>query len=636
MLERLCKIFILVLSFTFFVELRALDCSELFSDMETIRTEFLLSSVEELSFIPSSFERLLYLRQDSDDPNSYIELRKYQGGSDIPYPVVKVRVVINLDGSANDESVIESEALINSSSTVILVMDDSIKSSSIKSVSYLGSSLKILKVREYKGKNLYLLSSDQSITVPDNYAQTQKEVSKIQKLQEFLSLYRIAKGPGFDGQMLEFLYPPVQAVIHIRTEDNQGNFRSIEKFDASNDEVVEQIFYRLMFRFSHGIRVDEKTIKISDDPVVQKERTVVKDEIFKKIFNLYRSSPYFRWFFETGSFEGSLKYREPTSLSKWKKFMNIFIDILNSSAVLNLRINPPEEKSRLNYSGKYQDWSYNWEDFVEGVDDKIEQLIELLNLDYEKIYKKSSNNLESKVLQDKLDQEMKVMFKKIICLFTLSLPSPVNTRGADLELSKRLTDTKNPLWMPDGECTATIVSSNTVITAAHCLDKLVPGDRVFINYGKKGFISSEAYYIHPDYLTRKAYNQSDVAVDIALIRFSDMSFDDITPCEISFEDFPDVGISVMSEGQSSKRKLMILDEPTILPENILAAYKGFTVGSSGDSGSSLFNENSKIVGIFRAHLEGDNLFSSIQYNEEFIRSVVTLDPRVKIKGVNSK
>ena len=48
---------------------------------------------------------------------------------------------------------------------------------------------------------------------------------------------------------------------------------------------------------------------------------------------------------------------------------------------------------------------------------------------------------------------------------------------------------------------------------------------------------------------------------------------------------------------------------------------------------ALFNEDDEIVGILSG---GDNFFSPIAHNMDFINEVIRIDPKVKIRGINQE
>ena len=83
-----------------------------------------------------------------------------------------------------------------------------------------------------------------------------------------------------------------------------------------------------------------------------------------------------------------------------------------------------------------------------------------------------------------------------------------------------------------GACSAVVVSSNTVLTAAHCLERALMVE-VIIN-GKAFY--AQATYPHPEFDSQ----YKDPTHDIGIIRFPDGTFSDISPVRISLRKLQDV------------------------------------------------------------------------------------------------
>ena len=448
------------------------------------------------------------------------------------------------------------------------------------------------------------------------------------------------------------------SVINIKTQHDVSRTLKKQPINDRDPVVLEQLFYRLMFAFEHGSDVVVGNGVSRDVSLVD-----IKDEIFSKIFDMYEISQYYRWFSIDDSSEYSLISSKmvPTKSysqnNRWLDFMKIFTQVLNSKSVQDLRQLSWEDEASERAS-IFLDWSLSASKYrIEGVDDKIDQLIDILYYtdlpkDTRKYKSQNSVSKEKKLRSDRI-----MVLKDIIAMFSMSLFSGANTYDFGNERDNLF----KPYWVNEDKCSATIVSSNTLITSASCLKDLAPGDRVEVKIGDKLYHSA-AYYINPNYLKQIAKGKSGSSVDVAVIRFPEGTFLGITPSTLSFSKFTDKGSLVVPDKLTDKRE--------VLYQVNIEGSDSLVISDNGvkDFGSPVFNDKNEFIGVTAGSISGYVMDSrteeyslvnypistiskdrngsykvkvlatsfadtSIQY---FFKLVSLVDPGVKIKGLNVK
>ncbi len=648
------------------------------------------SKYNTLSKITSSYDRFTKGR-DTSKSNSHIVIDEYRGSSGLrPYPVVKVELQIK-DSSDADKTQ-EKSALINSSTSMLMVLDNSIKRSSIKGASYQGEPLKISKVKSLEDKTIYLLTSKKELEVVDDYAQQQNN-SESRKLQDFLLLYDI---PQNLSGMLEVLFPPVQSVVAIR---DYGAYHLINgRFDRNDTNTLKQLAYVAFEKLVgetqsediHSYYQYNKMFRKNISYLVSVLRNQSSDPIWFWVKDLENSNPRWFWVKDLENSSDSIKRKEAEfqdTSTKWEEFMKLFVDVLNSESLKDIRQKVLKDviKSKSSYGSI--DWSYPWEDFVSGVDDKIDEMGELLDdgtILTRQYYKLSilhmrmnpyvRDNLKfdydiqsifhdglpsnvdylsddkKKVVEEfrsNWKRELRLVLKKIACLTAIYLNvGALNDRSLDLN------SLDTHILLQGGGCTGTIVSSNTIITAAHCLEKILRngGTIKTTANGSKGLYKNAridratynaeavAYYINPKFFRVRKTTMHDIAI----VRFPDDTFKDIFPSKVNPRGKFESGVMVGTQGSPNRRKLIMMDlinkedfsedyfDHPEKKSSLYYNYGSYEKSLPGDSGSSLFNEDDEIVGI----LHGGNTFAPIAANMDFIRKVIRMDPKVEIRGIN--
>ena len=80
-------------------------------------------------------------------------------------------------------------------------------------------------------------------------------------------------------------------------------------------------------------------------------------------------------------------------------------------------------------------------------------------------------------------------------------------------------------------CTATILSHNTILTAAHCLPGQDLEDRtIYVQLGPEHFVMSEKYMQHPKHVL---HNYDTYQYDLAVVVFEDNTFAGFAPLKIT-------------------------------------------------------------------------------------------------------
>ena len=474
--------------------------------------------------------------------------------------------------------------------------------------------------------------------------------------------------PGFFGFMddhenvvLESKnYPQTESVVQIKMQDNLSRIWNQKKFDSSDPKVLEELYYRLFYRFKHSSGFDQKPIVMSNESSdLDRIRTVIKDQIFYRLFSFYKDSPYYRWFSidDSSDYDPELISAFSTSLTSsfnWRIFMKVFTEILNTKPVQNL--------SLISYDASYLDWSYPVENYIQGLDHSIELLVDLIYFSAEAKDSRQYKSYHTISTKKFVKEQRMIVMKKIIAMFSLSLFDLYNRYEAELNAS---TDA-NQYWINDGKCSGVVVSSNTVITSAQCLKGLIPSDRVEIEVNGKT-IHSVAYYVNPYYLVQNVSKKFSSPEDIAVIRFPDGSFSDLRPAKIGFWGVSKKAYPVLTDFYLGKKFVYEIDQSTKDSVTFSSnSYQPYTQNEFYDYGSPIFNEFGEFVALSRGKIQvysRKNIYSDfklVKYpiytmNKEpeatykfnidacpftgptikfFFRMVTLLDPKVKIRGFN--
>ena len=188
-------------------------------------------------------------------------------------------------------------------------------------------------------------------------------------------------------------------------------------------------------------------------------------------------------------------------------------------------------------------------------------------------------------------------------------------------------------------CSGVVVSSNTIITASHCLFK---NSRLSYIKGNTK-IDAESFY------------QDDV-YDIAVVRFSDGTFSDISPVKVSLV-YPYIRERLIVVGASGKKNyrrmgfIKVDDLYQGVIKNIVDNKSFYLI--DGDSGGAVFNRLGELVAIssstrefsvtFHETVEGDKKFIDVRRRadyfiilkgSDFFNKALANDPKLKIRGIN--
>ena len=187
-------------------------------------------------------------------------------------------------------------------------------------------------------------------------------------------------------------------------------------------------------------------------------------------------------------------------------------------------------------------------------------------------------------------------------------------------------------------CSAVIVSHNTVLSAAHCLEDSL---FVFFKPPNKNVVHAKEVYIHPDYTPSSVLDKHD----FAMIRFPDGTFDgfDFVPINTNLPDNHEDLIIVGTEGKFDIKKINL--EKKIIPsldfikENsdyspdiiVTSSNNKSSPLAEGDSGGAVFNKNNELVAIHFASVPEDfdfnyDFHASMKANLSFIRRVIETHP----------
>ena len=217
--------------------------------------------------------------------------------------------------------------------------------------------------------------------------------------------------------------------------------------------------------------------------------------------------------------------------------------------------------------------------------------------------------------------------------------------GLDSDLAKRLQSIVKGYFkvIYDGTfsygCSGVVVSSNTLITAGHCL---VESDEVSYLKGKDRVKAEASYW--------------DDTHDIGVIRFADGTFSDISPVRIA-PGYPYIKerlIVVGTKGKPNYKRIGFIQVDNFYKgaiKNIVNKRSFFL--TDGDSGGAVFNRLGELVAISSSTIEyrttvvkdidgiktpidikrRSDYFIVLKHNN-FISKIISMDPKIKIKGIN--
>ena len=195
----------------------------------------------------------------------------------------------------------------------------------------------------------------------------------------------------------------------------------------------------------------------------------------------------------------------------------------------------------------------------------------------------------------------------------------------------------------DYSCTGVVVSSNTLITAGHCLAESNASTIVYYKAGK--MMVAKSIYRHK-------------SVDLGIVRFPDGTFLDIKPVRVSFNvvNLKDKLIAIGTSGKSGYKHLGSVRVDKIKNGSIQDI---FTIGSvnyvleDGDSGGALFDKNGDLVGIAVGtrvynrtkiiQVEGKQLKLNLESISDYFTQIpdrtfwdeaFLYDPEFRITGIN--
>lgn len=223
------------------------------------------------------------------------------------------------------------------------------------------------------------------------------------------------------------------------------------------------------------------------------------------------------------------------------------------------------------------------------------------------------------------------------------------------------------------DCSGIIVSSNTLLTAAHCLKNADSHSYLSITRNQTS-IKSEAIYIHPKYSNiddDMLLEKGEPSYDIGIVRFPEGTFlpHEIIPVSTLPLDTSKTSSMVVTGTKASDTTKFIAIVPLVDKNSFLLRHHnsrrsqgvfsqlGLTAFlqyelshyndiirtqkkpflgelSHGDSGGALINQQNQVVGINSQTSQGMSVHSSIYFNLNFIKETLKQDPKLKISGIN--
>ncbi len=188
-------------------------------------------------------------------------------------------------------------------------------------------------------------------------------------------------------------------------------------------------------------------------------------------------------------------------------------------------------------------------------------------------------------------------------------------------------------------CSGVVVSSNTIITASHCLN----GSSKLSYLKGNTKIDAQAFYC-------------DDVYDIAVVRFSDGTFSDIRPVKVSLI-YPYIRERLIVVGASGKKNYRRMGFIKV-DDLYQGAIKNIVDDNSfyltdGDSGGAVFNRMGELVAIssstrkfsatFLTTIEGSKKLIDVRRRADYFiilkgsnlfEKAIAQDPKFKIRGIN--
>ena len=700
--------------------LQALDCSDLFKYIQTSTPSFLPPglSYEDLSLISSSYDRFFEGRiEDNRNSQSYVELSKFDGHSEVLYPVVKVDVTISND-VGKKASVSKNEALIYTPNDMIIVFHGKLSSDSIRSVRYQGTKMDVSKLIHIENKTLCVVSSKQSLQVDDNYADIQNSSNNRNSLRDFLGLRVV---PQNLGQMLEFLYPPLQSVINyitvrkIRDDLDLSGDTELQRLENLYYEVIESFGYSLHFfkninkvRLTHGEQDKKK---------LEELRNFIRHMILRNMIAMYQGSKMFKTsFVKDGtskdiSEDKVVEKNNQKNSSDWEEFMRAFEALLRSPRIQNIVDHLVKNKVVFDP----WDWSYEFENDASHPETEqlFDTLIQILlnrtkNTDLSEIFvsmiARISNvfntyfyhqgNLifttssQQLMNMENIYNEVKIVVKKMVYMFALK------RKNLRIGLFEDKYQNKGNVDKIISGCSGVIVSANTMLTAAHCVEKLGPLGFIKIIVGSK-LAESVGVYIDPKY-----YENNAVSNDVAIVRFPEGTFRNMPYAKISFSDGSKKVVIATTKATPNVRKVFLgikgtqikydpevylniralkedgvddkgidkkawkdrlteviknlndeqiseqfrkhigpYGEPVDLASKTYTSWESYKGVQHGDSGSPIYSIKGRVVAIVSGGTSDEGTGTDgplLKDSKDFIEDVLAHDSRVEINGLKRK
>ena len=474
-------------------------------------------------------------------------------------------------------------AVLTSSHTASIVLPNTFTLNEFPIITYKNTPLAIKDFNKFNNHLVIRLTSSFSLTPKDKQTDTDsisKSIDK-EKLIDFLSLKKMPSSSISDSDFLTAVYPPIEAITQISLQRY-----SLQEIGIDN---LEDIYLSIINRLSpYG-------------------------QIAQQLRKMYKAHKYRK------SYHGFLP-------SSWKKTLKIFQKILMEDP-LNLKSNPYKYTST-------NEW-HNWvlRSFIpHPIREYVNELTVLLHL------KNSKFALSS-------------LIKGLSWVYFI-----------DPQIEKEMTN-----------CSGIIVSSNTLLTAAHCLKNADSHSYLSITKNQTS-IKSEAIYIHPKYSRiddDQLLEKGEPSYDIGIVRFPEGTFlpheiIQVSPLPLNTSVASSVIItgtkasastkfiaivplvdknsfllkhhkSRLQKGIFSKQGLATFFQyESIHYDDVIRTQKNMFLGelSYGDSGGALINQQNQVVGINSQTSQGMSLHSSIFFNLDFIKKILSQDPKLKISGIN--
>ena len=419
----------------------------------------------------------------------------------------------------------------------------------------------------------------------------------------------------------------------------------VEEFEADNttNKVLQDKFKELMDKLDTLIEVfQSSTDGYVNDHLIDFKDSV--DEVLEKFE--YDISPSIIQFFDEISRSLNERIKIITGLEKKKKMR----DIINRQ-IENLE--GDANKNKLDTLNS----------FIDSLDRKIEELgsdgflsqgVQLLsNTDIKQQYAEEIDS-DLNIYGSTVEKEIRMILKQLIATFGMVVYK-INQMDKDT-LNTYMLNNKHSQF---AGCTGTVISSSTMITAAHCIKFLKFQGTVQVKKGDE-WINSEDWYVHPLYNSSKLtqfksptetdkseqndgssgeLSLSQVPVvndnfDIAIVKFPNGTFEDMVHASISFASDTKSGISAATKAEQNIRKIIPLENQSATRN---CFYKSRDVPvEHGDSGATVNGKDNKIMGIVSGTAGSHDAIISLLSNKETKEFLENLTKRgVKIGGLNS-